>query len=174
MAHPAQQEFCRQVKNRFGEFFRNVRVLEMGARDVNGSVREAFVECEYVGVDCEAGKGVDVVCLGHAYEDRPESFDVICALETFEHDPHAEQTIAGMLELLKVGGLFFMTCAGEGRAEHGTRRTGKRYGPEADFYRNVTLEQFWEWIHTGGIRFQEVYLKHNRTNCDLYFFGIKA
>ena len=64
MAHPAQQEFCSEVKSRFQEFFQGMRVLEIGARDVNGSVRDEFSACEYVGVDCEAGEGCGCGLLG--------------------------------------------------------------------------------------------------------------
>lgn len=174
MAHEAQQEFCREVKERFPEFFVNQRVLEMGSRDINGSVRQDFVDCDYIGVDCVAGKGVDVVSLGHDFEDAPNSFDVVCSTEAFEHDPHADQTVPHMLRLLRPGGLFFMTCAGDGRGEHGTARTGKNYGPNAHFYRNVSMSQFLQWLNLDETAFREVFLRHNPVNGDLYFFGIKA
>jgi len=44
------------------------RIIEIGARDVNGSFRqivEAFEPAEYIGVDIEAGPGVDTVCSVH-------------------------------------------------------------------------------------------------------------
>lgn len=172
MAHPAQQKFCRDVKCRFPGFFQKTRVLEIGSRDVNGSVRSQFSGCDYMGIDAEAGNGVDQICLGHEFEAPPESFDVVCSLETFEHDPHASKTVSHMLSLLRPGGLFFMTCAGNGRKEHGTSRTGKLYGPNPDFYENVSLEMFLEWIKATS--FEELFLKHNIARSDLYCFAIKA
>lgn len=172
MAHPAQQEFCHDVKLRFPDFFHKTRVLEVGSRDINGSVREAFSDSDYTGIDAEPGNGVDQVCLGHEFEAPAQSFDVVCSLETFEHDPHAPQTVANMLKLLRPGGLFFMTCAGEGRKEHGTRRTGTLYGPDANFYQNVSLAMFLDWIK--AFTFEELYLKHNKQVSDLYCFAIKA
>lgn len=174
MAHPAQQEFCAVVKQQFPEFFQGRRVLEIGSRNINGSVRELFEDCDYVGVDCEAGTGVDVVCLGHEYEAEPESFDVACAVETFEHDPHAERTVGHMVRLLRSGGLLFMTCAGEGRGEHGTARTGNRYGPDSGFYRNVELWQFAGWLRETGAPLTRLDLQYNPVARDLYCYAIKA
>jgi len=174
MAHPAQHEFCQEVKQRFPRAFRGRRVLEVGARNVNGSVRDEFEDCFYVGVDSEAGEGVDVVCLAHDYEGNPASFDTVYTTETLEHDPHAEKTLAHMLRLLKPGGLLFGTCAGEGRAEHGTRRTGKRYGPQPDFYRNVSVGQIVDWLRATDTPLQELHVRHNPEAHDLYFFAVKG
>ena len=174
MAHPAQREFCLEVKRRFPDAFRGNRVLEMGARDVNGSLRSEFSECQYTGVDCESGKGVDVVCLGHEFAGDTESYDTVFSTEMFEHDPHAEATLDNMLRMLKPGGLAFGTCAGDGRAEHGTRRTGNNYGPDADFYRNVSTRLFLEWLDRNACRVGELYLRHNRAAGDLYFYLTKA
>lgn len=174
MAHPAQKEFCLEVKRRFPDAFDGKRVLEIGSRDVNGSLRDEFVNCRYVGVDCVAGAGVDIVCLGHLYSEEAASFDTVFSTETFEHDPHAEATLANMLRVLKPGGLAFGTCAGEGRAEHGTRRTSGSYGPDADFYLNVSTALFLKWLHRAECRVGELYLQHNRDASDLYFFLTKA
>ncbi|GAB4143376.1 MAG: hypothetical protein Tsb009_14450 [Planctomycetaceae bacterium] len=174
MAHAAQRRFCREVKERFPEFFHQTRVLEIGSRNINGSLRELFSNSEkYVGVDVEPGPDVDIVCLGHEYAALPESFDVVCSAEAFEHDPYASRTIHQMLRYLRPGGLFFMTCAGEGRPEHGTSRTGKCYGPQSDFYRNVTVRDFQEWAGLREDVFPEHDLRHNAHIGDLYFWGIK-
>lgn len=162
------------MKQRFPQSFRNRRVLEIGAKNVNGSFRVEFTDCDYVGVDCEAGDGVDVVSLAHEYEVEPESFDTVYSTETFEHDPHAEQTVTHMLRLLKPGGLVFGTCAGAGRPEHGTKRTGKRYGPDAAFYRNVSVDQILCWLRSTGVEFQEVHVRDNPEVHDLYFYAVKA
>ncbi|QDT40356.1 hypothetical protein Pan241w_04120 [Gimesia alba] len=172
MAHPAQQEFCHEVKQRFSNFFEGTRVLEVGSRNINGSVRDEFINSDYTGIDAEAGPDVDQICLGHEFQSDPGSFDVVCSNETFEHDPYAAQTVSHMLTLLRPGGLFFMTCAGEGRKEHGTTRTGTRYGPDANFYQNVSLPLFLSWIQETI--FEELYLKHNRQASDLYCYAIKA
>jgi SAM-dependent methyltransferase len=166
MAHDAQRAFCRRT-----------RVLEIGSLNVNGTIRECFVEpIEYVGIDCHPGPGVDVVAIAHEWRGRPESFDVVCSCEAFEHDPHAAATIANMLRHLKPGGLFLSTCAGIGRPEHGTRRTGVKsgWGPNADFYRNVTIELMLEWLGSPlDDLFASIYVEHNPHAADLYCMAIR-
>lgn len=172
MAHPAQQEFCRDVKLRFPQFFQGTRVLEVGSRNINGSVRDEFLDADSIGIDVEAGPGIDQVCFGHEFQAEPESYDVVYSNESVEHAPHAKQTVAHMLSLLLPAGLFFMTCAGEGRKERGTTRSGARYGPDANFYQNVSLTLFLTWIQETI--FEEFYVKHNRKACDLYCYAVKT
>jgi hypothetical protein len=61
-------------------------VLEVGALDVNGSVRplvEAMEPKSYIGADMRAGKGVDLICKA---ENLPTcSADVVLCFETLEH-----------------------------------------------------------------------------------------
>ncbi len=174
MAHPSQQQFCERVRDQFPSYFADSRVLEIGSRNVNGTLRDLFENCDYTGIDAVDGKDVDVVCLGHEFEAPDESFDVVCSAEAFEHDPHASKTVARMVTLLRPGGLFFMTCAGEGRPEHGTTRTGKRYGPDPGYYGNVSLSDFLTWIEPDRNSFCQIHIEHNQETCDLYFFAIKS
>jgi len=173
MAHAAQQQFCTRVRDLLPSYFEETRVLEIGARNINGSVRRLFRNCEITGVDATAGAEVDVVCLGHQFEAPPGHYDVVCSIETFEHDPYAEETVNHMLHLLRPGGLFFMTCAGEGRPEHGTRRTGKLYGPEPDFYRNVSIQQFLKWLAPVLDSLQAIHVERNEAASDLYAYAVK-
>lgn len=174
MAHRAQRRFCDEVRSRFPAFFQNTHVLEVGSLIVNGSIRDAFANCRYVGLDCRPGPGVDAVGLAHEFIGSDDEFDVVCALETFEHDPFAPRSIANMLRLLRPGGLFFMTCAGEGRAEHGTRRTGAEFGPHPEFYRNVSPRQFVGWMLSAGCELDELLVRRNRSPADLYAWAVKS
>jgi hypothetical protein len=73
------------------EEFKGKRVLEVGSKYVNGSVRpliERFCSPkEYVGVDIEAGKFVDVILSAEKLVEYfgPESFDVVISTEMLEH-----------------------------------------------------------------------------------------
>lgn len=173
MSHPAQFEFCKAVKKRFPQFFIDKRVLEIGSRNINGSVRTLFADCHYTGIDAVDGKGVDIVALGHEYEAEPASFDVVCSTETLEHDPHAKDTVHHMRNLLRPGGLMFITCATGSRPEHGTRRTGKRYGPDADHYRNISAGELLEWSGATEDRLVEIHIEVNVGIQDIYMWAIK-
>ena len=49
MAHPVQIVWCEKIKEDFPEYFRNKRVLDVGALDYNGNNRYLFEDCEYIG-----------------------------------------------------------------------------------------------------------------------------
>ena len=59
MAHLEQRRFFEQVKTDYPKFFQSVSVLEVGSLDINGSLRDLFQDCNYLGVDVATGKGVD-------------------------------------------------------------------------------------------------------------------
>jgi len=73
------------------EEFRDKRVLEVGSGYVNGSVRpliERFMRPkEYIGIDIELGKYVDIVLPAEELVEYfgSESFDVVLSTETLEH-----------------------------------------------------------------------------------------
>lgn len=97
----------------------NLKVLEIGSLDINGSIKKIFeyYTTEYIGIDPQAGPGVDIVTSGTEYS-NPGYFDVVVTCETFEHTPEWKQIINQSYNNLKDGGLFIATMAGEGRHPH--------------------------------------------------------
>jgi hypothetical protein len=97
----------------------NLKVLEIGSLDINGSVRNIFKPFagEYIGLDPQEGPGVDVVMDAMLYN-KPNYFDVIVTAETFEHTPYWKDIIKLSHHNLVPGGLFIATMAGEGRQPH--------------------------------------------------------
>ena len=112
----------------FGERLRErmtagARVLDVGSRDVNGSLRTVLADRagDYVGVDIEAGPGVDLV--GDAV-DLPalvgvNAFDTVVTTEMIEHCLPWRDAMHAMLRTLKPGGLFLLTTRSPGFALHG-------------------------------------------------------
>jgi SAM-dependent methyltransferase len=94
-------------------------ILEIGALNINGSVRDFLspFSNEYVGIDPQDGPNVDVVASGHEYC-HPGYFDVVVSCEVFEHTPLWQAIISNAWANLKEGGLFVATMAGEGRPPH--------------------------------------------------------
>lgn len=162
------------MRRDYPKSFRRCRVLEIGSLNLNGSVRRFFEGCEYTGIDCHAGKDVDIVTLAHDFDGGP--FDTIISCEAFEHDPHLRETLAAAYRLLDTDGLFVATWAGPARPEHGTRASnGKVWGPDGDYYRGVSADEFLTLI--GGRFFpRQISIKPDKDGGeeDVYFWGVKS
>lgn len=196
MAHSTQQDFILYIKDKFPNYFKNKKVLEVGSLDINGSMRSIFSDCEYIGIDVDEGNGVDIVCQGQEYDAPDESFDVCSSGECFEHNPYWAETFANMVRMCKSGGLVFFTCATTGRKEHGTTRTDSESSPLTvkigwEYYRNLDENDFresfeesfdnifqqYEFHSTEDYDNPTEFIKNMRSYInpceDLYFWGIK-
>ena len=173
MAHPAQMNYVKSVKQRHGKYFNESRVLEIGSLNVNGSFRELFNNSDYTGVDIVQGRDVDVVTKGHLFF-NDEMYDVVCSGECFEHDEYWNLTIQNMYNLLKEDGLLFFTCASTGRAEHGTTRSGQNaiWGTSPDYYQNLTEEDIRSVWNVEKL-FKDFEFIYQPESKDLYFKGVK-
>lgn len=176
MAHQQQKNFVEEVRRKLPNFFNNNKVLEIGSLNINGTVRDFFVGCEYTGIDLDEGPGVDVVCAGQEYAAPDDSFDLVCSLECFEHNPFWKETFLNMIRMCRPGGLVLFTCATEGRLEHGTSRTTPADSPFTigkgwDYYRNLTEKDFTDQINFEEL-FKYYYFSINEESHDLYFYGI--
>ena len=180
MAHPSQQIFFQSVKEKYPSFFSDVKVLDIGSLDINGSIKHLFsAPYYYIGVDLFEGNNVDVVCPGHLY-DSGFQFDVVTSAECFEHDFYYARTINNMIRLLKSGGLMIFTCASTDRAEHGTLRTSPENAPFlsqfseewANYYKNLNESDIRKVLDINNL-FSSFEFQYNPETCDLYFWGVK-
>lgn len=136
--HKQVRKFVSAVKHALPEYFMGRACLEFGALNVNGDARDLWEQSTWVGVDCVAGRNVDVVCLAHEVPFQ-QAFDVVASFEALEHDPHWIETLRAMVRCVRPGGLIIGSCAAPGRGRHGTRdrphRDGSFPGPDPDYYR---------------------------------------
>lgn len=121
MCSPACIEFVRanlEPKEVTGQ-----RVLEVGAYDVNGSVRpiiERLGPARYVGVDIQPGPGVDEICEASQLVERfgAYTFDVVISTEMLEHVRDWRASVANMKRVLRPGGVLVLTTRSEGFGYH--------------------------------------------------------
>lgn len=177
MSHENQREFVNLIATHIPEYFVGRKVLEVGSLNINGSVRDYFRNCEYIGLDVAPGKNVDVVCEGQKYDAPDNSFDMVISCEVMEHNPHWIETFRNMVRVCKPGGLIVLTCATIGRPEHGTTRTTPKDSPLTvgmgwDYYKNLTRQDFEKNINLRDL-FSTYQFQTNWDSFDLLFFGIK-
>ncbi len=119
------------------------RVLEIGSKDITGSVRQYFDDAiHYIGTDMEQGFGVDVIIDSHNLlkKFKVQSFDTILCHEMLEHDNAPWITIEIMHKLLKRGGTLVVSTPTFGFPLHRHPKDYFRYGEDA--YREIIFKDF--------------------------------
>ena len=109
--HTSNKLYWDTCKKRFPALFRNRRVVEFGSYDVNGTVRDYFEDCAYLGVDWRDGLGVDFVGLAHEFPVPPEpkKCDTVISSSMLEHDPYWEKSLRKMVEVLSDDGALLLS-----------------------------------------------------------------
>ncbi|MDP2073516.1 methyltransferase domain-containing protein [Hydrogenophaga sp.] len=94
----------------------SVRVIDIGAQDVNGSLRQVCPPAfEYLGVDFVAGKGVDVVLEDpYVLPFDDASVDVAVSSSCFEHSEMFWVLFLEVLRTLKPHGLLYLNAPSNG------------------------------------------------------------
>ncbi len=140
--HPEARDFVRRTVASLPPL---VHICEFGSRDINGSIRELFRDAEeYVGLDLEAGLGVDVVACASTYG-VSGTYDAVVSCEMLEHCDKAAAVCGNAHRLLRPGGVFIVTAAGLGRPAHSCQ--GEPLTPEhKQYYRNVTAGMIRRWL----------------------------
>jgi SAM-dependent methyltransferase len=108
------------------------RILEIGASDVNGSLRDFKPEnCEWVGIDLAPGKGVDLVIeKASRLPFENDYFDLVIATSVFEHDSTFWLTFLEMLRVIKPAGFIYI-CAPSNGWVHRYPIDAYRFYPDA-------------------------------------------
>lgn len=91
--------------------------LEVGARNVNGSLRSLF-RGRYLGVDIAPGPGVDEIMDAHDLTFADEVFDVVVCTEMLEHDSAPWLTAREIARVLRPNGVALITARGIGFPRH--------------------------------------------------------
>src|SRR5690349_17323732 len=133
---PQIQSWIKKAKK---DFIKNPgKVLEIGSKDITGSVKEFFLDSkEYIGIDSELGFGVDKILDAHDIlkEWKPSSFDILICCEMLEHDSAPFTTFEIMEKAVKKNGYLIVTTPTFGFPLHRHPKDYFRYGEDA--YREI-------------------------------------
>jgi len=174
MAHLEQRIWFQKIRTHHPDWFNNVSVLEIGSLNINGTIRDLYTNTtQYVGVDVGPGPGVDLVAPGETLDYEDNSFDIAVSAECFEHNPQWIATFANMHRMASTAVL--MTCASDGRPEHGTHNSHPDNSPhtlEWNYYRNLNRSDFYREFDLDKM-FTAYEFEYNPRSHDLYFWGVK-
>lgn len=124
-----------------------IAVIEVGSRDINGSVRSHFPNASWFGIDLWPGTHVDLVADALQYNPDP-MFDLVVICEVMEHCPRWQEMIHHVANWLRPGRRIIITCAGPGRDPHSAIDGGPLHPDE--HYANVTQDDLAEELHYAG------------------------
>jgi SAM-dependent methyltransferase len=117
--HAANQRFWEHTAKKYPGYFHGPnRILEVGSKNENGSVRDYFSGyTAYLGVDWRPGPGVDVVveAKNMAFS---EPFDTVISASMLEHDKEPELSIPAMVEAMRPSGILLLSWGSALNAPH--------------------------------------------------------
>lgn len=156
--HPAAFEFVGRYATSDA-----ISVIEIGSRNINGTVRDHFPGATWTGLDLYPGPAVDVVIDSLNYTPA-EPVDLVICCEVLEHAPKWKEIVRHSAKWLKVGGRILITCAGPDRVPHSAIDGGQlRRG---EYYANVSQEDLAEELYVAG--FTRIDVSSNTKTKDTY------
>jgi len=111
------------VRNLTREEVKGKRIIEVGSRDVNGSLRpilESWKPMQYVGVDIQRGRGVDRICRAESLVEAlgKETFDIVIATELLEHVRDWRKAVSNIKGVCRPNGIILVTTRSYGFPYH--------------------------------------------------------
>jgi hypothetical protein len=182
MAHKEQMDFFSSVFDAYRKFMLSPDfkgVIDLGSHELSGGPHQLLPKSiRYVGVDLCAGKNVDVVSPIELVDLPSASFSIAISSEVLEHNPFWRETLFQLCRLSAPGGLVIWSCAGIGRAEHGTLRSdGGSTAPFVvqmgrEYYRNISAYEA-KSSFNHDIWFVRWQYFENFESRDTYFVGLR-
>lgn len=153
--HKEARQYVEKIKAKHPDWFKGKRVVEFGSLNINGTIRDLFEDCNYIGVDWRYGKDVDCKCLAHKFMIFVD-VNMVITMEMLEHDKFAKESLLNAYYILKKGGVIIGTAANINRKPH------ELYCGINDYYENITRE----FLESFGF---DIEIEEDREKKDIYF-----
>lgn len=142
--------------------FQRVAVLDIGGRDINGTVQDLFPNADYTVLDIRPGARVHIIADAATWTPDRE-YDIVVCCEVFEHTEVWPEICATAYKATAPGGKFVVTCAAPGRGEHSAiDGTGGLHPGE--HYANVSADHLGRVLRDCG--FVDVITDQRTGPCD--------
>ena len=117
--HKEVLESCERFCTEYLDFEKELKILDVGSYDVNGSLRPLFEKLgqgnwHYDGLDIEEGPNVDIVRKDGKFPIGDNSYDVIVSSSCFEHDIAFWTTFEEMVRVAKNNGYLQISTPSSG------------------------------------------------------------
>ena len=114
--HPSALKICHAFFETYSSQLANARVIDVGAQDVNGSLRSVCpTRFSYTGIDSVPGNGVDVVLQDpYVLPFEDDSIDFVVCSSVFEHAEFFWLLFIDILRILKPSGLLYLNVPSNG------------------------------------------------------------
>ena len=117
--HQTAMNNCKSFFDTYSKAFASdsrTTVVEIGSQDVNGSLRQVCPKAfNYIGVDFQAAKGVDIVLDDpYALPFENDSVDIVLSSSCFEHSEMFWLVFLEILRVLTPKGLFYLNAPSAG------------------------------------------------------------
>lgn len=122
-------------------------VVEIGSRNINGSIRDLFPNASWHGLDLVDGLAVDEVADGATWQ-APEPVDLVITCEALEHAPNWRDIITNSATMLRPGGRLVVTAAGPRRGPHSGIDGGALH--DGEYYGNVDPDDLFDALAAAG------------------------
>lgn len=111
-----------------------ISVLDVGARNINGLLRDLFVATDWTALDNVPAPEIDIVADARTWQPL-RRWDLVLCTEVLEHVDNWQAIVATAVKATAVNGTFIVTCASTGRPAHS--QTGSAEIPAGEHYGNV-------------------------------------
>lgn len=140
--------------------------VDVGGRDINGTVRPHVHADRYTCVDLIAGPGVDVVADVRNWEPQ-EPVDLVVCAEVLEHADDAAGVVEACGRILARGGTLLLTAAADPRVPHsGMDGAAVRTG---EHYANIDPDDLRAWLKG----WKSVEVVYDAVHGDVYAHAVK-
>ena len=144
--------------------------LDLGGRDVNGTVHSLFPDVKWTVLDRVEHPSVDIVADVTKWWPEREAWDLVISTETIEHVQEWGKIVEAGYRALKPGGHLVVTGGSTGRGPHSC--IGHVPVPEGEWYGNVPPLDLWRCA--GEVGFTHAYVEYNpEPHFDVYMLACK-
>jgi SAM-dependent methyltransferase len=146
------------------------RALDLGGRDVNGTVHSLFPQVRWDVVDIEPHPSVSIVADVTTWTAPIAEWDLVVSTETIEHVQRWWKILQVAHRALRSGGFLILTGGSTGRGPHSC--TGVVPVPEGEWYGNVAPGDLYNTALDAG--FEAPYVEYNPApHFDVYMLAQK-